>query len=282
MVARRGEGAGGSAGGPWASCDNWHERRWRSTLRFARRHGLLDPRLPAPAKDLRRTTSETRAPGACVLQWVEDADQSDRPMFGRHRPIQRYQVNKSRNIVERLPKHLHASVRAAWRQASELDDAEKVKRPIRNLAFSWNRWRRKITAIVQFGLAFVAAPLAHLHQPHREHEGAPSGGSRNLKRWRDASMALRWTRLRCSQRLPVLEGMQAFAPRCRSKSARAERRARMQCADCLTCQLDSTRLAFFNSGRVISSQLGYPSRSCSLALPSARRLARYASRVRSL
>ena len=57
-----------------------------------------------------------------------------RRTFGRHTPIQRCQVHKARNIVERLPKHLHASVRAALRQAWELDDAEKAKRLIRNLA----------------------------------------------------------------------------------------------------------------------------------------------------
>jgi putative transposase len=40
-----------------------------------------------------------------------------RRTFGRHTPIQRCQVHKARNIVERLPKHPHASVRAALRQA---------------------------------------------------------------------------------------------------------------------------------------------------------------------
>jgi putative transposase len=57
-----------------------------------------------------------------------------RRTFGRHTPIQRCQVHKARNIAERLPKHLHASVRAALRQAWELDDAEKAERLIRNLA----------------------------------------------------------------------------------------------------------------------------------------------------
>jgi len=65
-----------------------------------------------------------------------------RRTFGRHSPIQRCQVHKARNIVERLPKHLHASVRAALRQAWELDDAEKAERLLRNLAPRWSRWRR--------------------------------------------------------------------------------------------------------------------------------------------
>ena len=57
-----------------------------------------------------------------------------RQTFGRHTPIQRCQVHKARNIVERLPKHLHVSVRKALRQAWELDDADKAERLIRNLA----------------------------------------------------------------------------------------------------------------------------------------------------
>jgi putative transposase len=49
-------------------------------------------------------------------------------------PTQRCQIHKARTIVERLPKHLHASVRRALRQAWELDDAAKAERLLRNLA----------------------------------------------------------------------------------------------------------------------------------------------------
>src|SRR5438046_9831082 len=56
-----------------------------------------------------------------------------RKTFGRHTPIQRCQVHKARNILERLPKPLHASVRKALRQAWELDDADQPERLIKNL-----------------------------------------------------------------------------------------------------------------------------------------------------
>ena len=56
-----------------------------------------------------------------------------RRSFGRHTPIQRCQIHKARNIMERLPA-LHASVRRALRQAWELDDAAKAEKLIRNLA----------------------------------------------------------------------------------------------------------------------------------------------------
>src|ERR1700751_2815292 len=57
-----------------------------------------------------------------------------RRTFGAHTPIQRCQIHKARNVIERLPKPLHASVRRALRQAWELDDAAKAERLLRNLA----------------------------------------------------------------------------------------------------------------------------------------------------
>ena len=57
-----------------------------------------------------------------------------RRSFGRHTPIQRCQIHKARNIMERLSPALHASVRRVLRQAWELDDAAKAEKLIRNLA----------------------------------------------------------------------------------------------------------------------------------------------------
>ena len=57
-----------------------------------------------------------------------------RRTFGAHTPIPRCQIHKARNVIERLPKPLHASVRRALRQAWELDDANKAERLLRNLA----------------------------------------------------------------------------------------------------------------------------------------------------
>src|SRR5689334_9767298 len=54
-----------------------------------------------------------------------------RKTFGRHTPIQRCQIHKARNILERLPKYLHAMVRTVLRQAWELDDAAKAERGMR-------------------------------------------------------------------------------------------------------------------------------------------------------
>ena len=52
--------------------------------------------------------------------------------FGVAAAIQR--CDKGRNIIERLPLHLHASVKKALRQAWDQDDANKAERLLRNLA----------------------------------------------------------------------------------------------------------------------------------------------------
>jgi len=83
-------------------------------------------------------------PKVCRLFIIDGAkalSKAIRQTFGRHTPIQRCQVHKARNILERLPKPLHASVRKVLRQAWERDDADKAERMIRNLAPGWSSSR---------------------------------------------------------------------------------------------------------------------------------------------
>jgi transposase-like protein len=150
-----------------------------------------------------------------------------RRTFGRHTPIQRCQVHKARNIVERLPKHLHASVRAALRQAWELDDADKAERLIRNLARRLEQAAPGVAASILEGLDEMLTVIRlGLPQSLRRSlactniienmMGTIRRVCRNVKRWRDASMALRWTaaamqeatkgfrRLKACKQLPLL------------------------------------------------------------------------------
>ena len=76
-------------------------------------------------------------PNVCRLFIIDGAKALSKVIgrtFGAYMPIQRCQIHKARNVIERLPKPLHASVRRALRQAWELDDAEKAERLLRNLA----------------------------------------------------------------------------------------------------------------------------------------------------
>jgi len=127
-----------------------------------------------------------------------------RRTFGRHTPIQRCQVHKARNIVERLPKHLHASVRAALRQAWELDDADKAERLIRNLARRLEQVAPGVAAsilegldemltVIRLGLPLSLRRSLACTNIIENMMGTIRRVCRNVKRWRDASMALRWT-----------------------------------------------------------------------------------------
>ena len=151
-----------------------------------------------------------------------------RQTFGRHTPIQRCQVHKARNIVERLPKHLHVSVRKALRQAWELNDAEKAEQLIRNLARRLEREAPGVTASILDGIDEILT-VTRLGLPLElrrslactniieNMNGTIRQVSRNVKRWRDGSMALRWTaagmieaakgfrRLKAWKQLPILE-----------------------------------------------------------------------------
>jgi transposase-like protein len=150
-----------------------------------------------------------------------------RRTFGRDTPIQRCQIHKARNILERLPKHLHAPVRTALRQAWELDDAEKAERLIRNLARRLEQVAPGVSASILEGLDEMLTVIRlGLPQSLRRSlactniienmMGTIRRVCRNVKRWRDASMALRWTaaamqeatkgfrRLKAHKQLPVL------------------------------------------------------------------------------
>jgi putative transposase len=118
--------------------------------------------------------------------------------------IQRCQVHKARNIAERLPKHLHASVRKALRQAWELDDAAKAERLLRNLARRLERdapgvsgsileGPDKILTVNRLGLPAELRRSLACTNIIENMNGTIRRVCRNVKRWKDASMALRWT-----------------------------------------------------------------------------------------
>jgi putative transposase len=146
-------------------------------------------------------------PKICRLFIVDGAKaltKAIRKTFGRHTPIQRCQVHKARNILERLPKPLHASVRAALRQAWELDDADKAERLIRNLARRLEQQAPGVAGSILEGLDEILTVI-RLRLPAELRRslactniienmmGTVRRVCRNVKRWRDASMALRWT-----------------------------------------------------------------------------------------
>ena len=170
-------------------------------------------------------------PTVCRLFIVDGAkalSKAIRRTFGRHTPIQRCQIHKARNVIERLPKPLHAGMRKALRQAWEIDDADKAERRLRNLAQRLEREAPGVAASLLEGLDEMLT-VNRLGLPPQLRRALACTNSienmmgtvrrvcRNVKRWRNADMALRWTvagimeaakgfrRLKAYKQLPALK-----------------------------------------------------------------------------
>jgi putative transposase len=171
-------------------------------------------------------------PEVCRLFIIDGAKalaKAIRKTFGRHTPIQRCQVHKARNITERLAKPLHASVRKVLRQAWELADADKAEKLIHNLARrlehdapgvsgSILEGINEILTVTRLGLPAQLRRSLACTNIIENMNGTIRQVCRNVKRWQDATMALRWTsagmqeaakgfrRLKAHKQLPILRG----------------------------------------------------------------------------
>jgi putative transposase len=154
--------------------------------------------------DLVERGLDPAVPRLFIIDGSKALSKAIRRSFGRHTPIQRCQIHKARNIMERLPKPLHASVRRALRQAWELDDADKAERLIRNLAKRLERDAPGVSNSILEGLDEILT-VSRLGLPTELRRslactniienmmGTVRQVCRNVKRWSSTSMALRWT-----------------------------------------------------------------------------------------
>src|SRR5271156_1482556 len=106
--------------------------------------------------------------------------------------------------MERLPKSLHTSVRRVLRRAWELDDAGKAEKLLRNLAQrlepDWSgvagsilEGIDEIPTVNRLGLPEEPRRLLACTNMIENVMGTVRRVCRNVKRWRSASMAMRWT-----------------------------------------------------------------------------------------
>lgn len=170
-------------------------------------------------------------PWVCRLFIVDGAKaltKAIRRTFGADTPIQRCQVHKSRNITDRIDPKLHAAVRRTLRQAWESDDAPRAERLLRNLARRLELEAPGVSKSILEGLDEILT-VTRLGLPPELRRSLASTNiieamnavirqvCRNVKRWRDAKMALRWTaagmleaakgfrRLKAYRQLPALK-----------------------------------------------------------------------------
>src|SRR5207302_1982349 len=197
-----------------------------ATRKFARSVRLPEGDVPRPAgAGLSKSAASRRfvaLSAARMKDWMA-SDLSDLDLLA----IQRCQIHKARNIMERLPKSLHASVRCVLRQAWELDDAAKAERLLRNLAQRLEREWSGVAGSILEGIDEILT-VTRLGLPKELRRslactniienvmGTVRRVCRNVKRWRSAAMAMRWTaaalqeaakgfrRLKAHKQLPAL------------------------------------------------------------------------------
>lgn len=139
--------------------------------------------------------------------WVIDGGKALRKAivdcFGALALIQRCQEHKRRNVIEHLPQELHASVGRALRDAWDGGNAELAKKQLQRLAASLNAKHPGAAASLREGLdetLTVQAPgitgalyrTLHTTNPIENLNGSIAHFTRNVKRWKDGQMTLRW------------------------------------------------------------------------------------------
>ena len=160
-------------------------------------------------------------PRLFIVDGAKALSKAIRNTFGVAAAIQRCQVHKGRNIIERLPLHLHASVKKALRQAWDQDDADKAERLLRNLARRLEHEEPGVSGSILEGLEEILTVI-RLGLPHELRRslactniienalGTVRQVTRNVKRWRNAEMALRWTAAGLLEAQKTFRGLKAY------------------------------------------------------------------------
>ncbi len=139
--------------------------------------------------------------------WVIDGGKALRKAivetFGATALIQRCQEHKRRNVIEHLPEELHASVGRAMRDAWDSANAELAKKQLQRLATSLQSKHPGAAASLREGLEETLTVQAlgitgalyrtlRTTNPIENLNGSIAHYTRNVKRWRDGQMTLRW------------------------------------------------------------------------------------------
>jgi transposase-like protein len=139
--------------------------------------------------------------------WVIDGGKALRraitEVFGATALVQRCQEHKRRNVLGHLPEHLHASVARAMKDAWNSKDAALAKRQLERLANSLAKPHPGAAASLREGVTETLTLTAldidgalyksfRTTNPIENLNGLIAHYTRNVKRWRDGEMVLRW------------------------------------------------------------------------------------------
>src|SRR6266568_2178689 len=141
-----------------------------------------------------------------VLDGAKALTSAVRRYFGEYALIQRCQFHKKKNVVEELPDHMHASVRATMCKAYKLRNVGTATQMLENLARSiaknypsaagsLREGLAETLTIVKLGLPPPLARTFSTTNPLENVNGSIRQTCRNVKRWQDGTMIRRWTAL---------------------------------------------------------------------------------------
>jgi len=139
--------------------------------------------------------------------WVIDGGKALRKAivetFGGRALVQRCQEHKRRNVIDHLPEDMHASVNRALRDAWSSHDDRLARKQLVRLAGSLQARHPGAAASLREGLDDTLTLQAlgvtgalyrtlRTTNPIENLNGSIAHYSRNVRRWKDASMILRW------------------------------------------------------------------------------------------
>ena len=166
------------------------------------------------------STESTRVVRSLLSDMVERGLDADRPRlwvidggkalrraivdcFGRRALVQRCQEHKLRNVLEHLPEELQAGVGRAMRDAWDSGNTVLAKKQLQRLATSLEARHPGAAASLREGLeeTLTAQTLGisgalyrtlRTTNPIENLNGSIAHFTRNVKRWKDGQMTLRW------------------------------------------------------------------------------------------
>jgi transposase-like protein len=151
-----------------------------------------------------------------------------REIFGEAALIQRCQVHKMRNVLEHLPEQVRPSVRRAindaWMSRDHALALKQLERLARSLerehpgaAKSLHEGMQETLTVQCLGIAGALYLTLRSTNPIENLNGAVAHHTRNVKRWRDGEMVLRWVGaalLQAGNRFRRVRGMRDMPSLC--------------------------------------------------------------------